>query len=151
MVSRTRSTPGYTYRRLEREQQSAYVCVCESRCIKWCALCRVYECNSNCQCGSNCANKLVQLGLQLRLQVFQTENKFVVLSFISPQWVWFSVVYRGWGIRCLDDIPKGTFVCTYSGDIHTDAGANKVTVLWLVVWLLILWMFRKGLDKEMNI
>ena len=48
--------------------------------------------------------------------------------------------YRGWGLRCLDDIPKGTFVCTYTGDIHTDAGANKVcncyqfvdhmTVLW---------------------
>ncbi|XP_065890411.1 histone-lysine N-methyltransferase SETDB1-B-like isoform X3 [Dysidea avara] len=89
MVSRTRTTPGYTYRRLEREQQSA-----------------VYECNSNCQCGSTCANRLVQLGLQLRLQVFRTQNK-------------------GWGIRCLDDIPKGTFVCTYSGDIHTDAGANK--------------------------
>lgn len=35
-------------------------------------------------------------------------------------------IHRGWGLRCLDDIPKGTFVCTYTGDIHTDAGANKV-------------------------
>lgn len=89
MVSKVSTTPGYNHRRLDKDQQSA-----------------IYECNSNCRCGSSCANRLVQLGLRLRLQVFQTMNK-------------------GWGLRCLDDIPKGTFVCTYTGDIHTDAGANK--------------------------
>ena len=36
------------------------------------------------------------------------------------------VVHRGWGLRCLDDIPKGMFVCTYSGDIHTDDSADEV-------------------------
>ena len=36
------------------------------------------------------------------------------------------ILSRGWGLRCLDDIPKGTFVCTYSGDIHTDDSADEV-------------------------
>ncbi|XP_051490862.1 histone-lysine N-methyltransferase SETDB2 isoform X2 [Apus apus] len=43
-----------------------------------------------------CQNRVVQHGIQVRLQVFNTEKK-------------------GWGVRCLDDIDKGTFVCTYSG------------------------------------
>jgi len=44
-----------------------------------------------------CQNRVVQHGIQVRLQVFNTEKK-------------------GWGVRCLDDIDKGTFVCTYSGN-----------------------------------
>ncbi|XP_025030304.1 histone-lysine N-methyltransferase SETDB2 isoform X2 [Python bivittatus] len=47
-----------------------------------------------------CQNRLVQHGLQVRLQVFGTEKK-------------------GWGVRCLDDIDKGTFVCTYAGRLMT--------------------------------
>jgi len=39
MVSRTRTTPGYTYRRLEREQQSAYVCLCGSDCVSMVCCC----------------------------------------------------------------------------------------------------------------
>ncbi|KAG9348834.1 hypothetical protein JZ751_029151 [Albula glossodonta] len=35
-------------------------------------------------------------GLQVRLQVFRTQH-------------------RGWGVRCLDDLDRGTFVCTYTG------------------------------------
>ena len=52
---------------------------------------RIYECNSNCSCSSRCYNRVVQNGIQLRLQVFMTEN-------------------RGWGLRCIDDIPKGKLV-----------------------------------------
>lgn len=44
-----------------------------------------------------CTNKLVQHGLQVRLQLFKTQNK-------------------GWGIRCLDDVAKGSFVCIYAGE-----------------------------------
>lgn len=44
-----------------------------------------------------CTNRLVQHGLQVRLQLFKTQNK-------------------GWGIRCLDDIAKGSFVCIYAGN-----------------------------------
>lgn len=31
---------------------------------------------------------------------------------------------RGWGIRCSDDIPKGAFVCVYSGHIWDEEEAN---------------------------
>ncbi|XP_053134060.1 histone-lysine N-methyltransferase SETDB1 isoform X2 [Hemicordylus capensis] len=67
----------------------------------------VYECNKRCKCNRNmCTNRLVQHGLQVRLQLFKTQNK-------------------GWGIRCLDDIAKGSFVCIYAGKILTDDFADK--------------------------
>ncbi|XP_075463680.1 histone-lysine N-methyltransferase SETDB1 isoform X3 [Ascaphus truei] len=67
----------------------------------------VYECNKRCKCNLNmCGNRLVQHGLQVRLQLFKTQNK-------------------GWGIRCLDDIAKGSFVCIYAGKILTDDFADK--------------------------
>ncbi|KAM8920772.1 histone-lysine N-methyltransferase SETDB1 isoform 1-T1 [Pelodytes ibericus] len=67
----------------------------------------VYECNKRCKCNANmCTNRLVQHGLQVRLQLFKTQNK-------------------GWGIRCLDDIAKGSFVCIYAGKILTDDFADK--------------------------
>ncbi|KAM5129743.1 histone-lysine N-methyltransferase SETDB1 [Mantella aurantiaca] len=67
----------------------------------------VYECNKRCKCNKNmCTNRLVQHGLQVRLQLFKTQNK-------------------GWGIRCLDDIAKGSFVCIYAGKILTDDFADK--------------------------
>ncbi|NWH71423.1 SETB1 methyltransferase, partial [Piaya cayana] len=67
----------------------------------------VYECNRRCKCNVNmCTNRLVQHGLQVRLQLFKTQNK-------------------GWGIRCLDDIAKGSFVCIYAGKILTDDFADK--------------------------
>lgn len=60
-------------------------------------LCRVYECNPLCRCDPRmCSNRLVQHGLQLRLELFMTQHK-------------------GWGIRCRDDVAKGTFVCVFTG------------------------------------
>ncbi|XP_030845160.1 histone-lysine N-methyltransferase eggless isoform X2 [Strongylocentrotus purpuratus] len=66
----------------------------------------IYECNDKCKCSKQCQNKVVQNGLSLRLQVFKTYD-------------------RGWGIRCLDDIPKGMFVCTYAGQIWDEEEANQ--------------------------
>ncbi|NXM23632.1 SETB1 methyltransferase, partial [Oxyruncus cristatus] len=81
---------GYQYKRLEE-----------------CLPTGVYECNKRCKCNVNmCTNRLVQHGLQVRLQLFKTQNK-------------------GWGIRCLDDIAKGSFVCIYAGKILTDDFADK--------------------------
>ncbi|XP_055976943.1 histone-lysine N-methyltransferase SETDB1 isoform X2 [Sorex fumeus] len=81
---------GYQYKRLEE-----------------CLPTGVYECNKRCSCDPNmCTNRLVQHGLQVRLQLFKTQNK-------------------GWGIRCLDDIAKGSFVCIYAGKILTDDFADK--------------------------
>ena len=45
----------------------------------------------------------------------------------------FSLVFfflRGWGLRCLDDIPMGTFVCTYAGQILNEDMANKVLLVF---------------------
>ncbi|EHH62654.1 hypothetical protein EGM_21044, partial [Macaca fascicularis] len=67
---------------------------------------RVYECNKRCKCDPNmCTNRLVQHGLQVRLQLFKTQNK-------------------GWGIRCLDDIDQnGGFLTLYAG--RADDFADK--------------------------
>ncbi|CAG9577170.1 unnamed protein product [Danaus chrysippus] len=65
----------------------------------------IYECNSRCKCKDTCLNRVAQHPLQLKLQVFKTLN-------------------RGWGIRALNDIPKGTFLCVYAGNLLTDATAN---------------------------
>ncbi|XP_070615721.1 histone-lysine N-methyltransferase SETDB2 [Erythrolamprus reginae] len=82
MSPRNGPSHGYTYKRLEEPISSG-----------------VYECSFLCSCDKNmCQNRLVQHGLQVRLQVFSTEKK-------------------GWGVRCLDDIDKGTFVCTYAGKL----------------------------------
>ncbi|KAL7883134.1 hypothetical protein SRHO_G00007920 [Serrasalmus rhombeus] len=82
-------TAGYTSKRLTRHVPTG-----------------VYECNPLCRCDPwMCGNRLVQHGLQLRLQLFMTRHK-------------------GWGIRCLDDISKGTFVCIFTGKIVTDGMAS---------------------------
>lgn len=62
-----------------------------------CIIASIYECNLLCKCNRQlCQNRVVQHGPQVRLQVFKSEKK-------------------GWGVRCLDDIDRGTFVCIYSG------------------------------------
>uniref|UniRef100_A0A9L0I6D8 Histone-lysine N-methyltransferase SETMAR n=1 Tax=Equus asinus TaxID=9793 RepID=A0A9L0I6D8_EQUAS len=58
----------------------------------------VFECNVLCQCSDQCKNRVVQRGLQFHLQVFKTEKK-------------------GWGLRTLEFIPKGRFVCEYAGEV----------------------------------
>ncbi|KAF5902340.1 histone-lysine N-methyltransferase SETDB1-B isoform X1, partial [Clarias magur] len=81
---------GYNYKRLDE-----------------CLPTGIYECNKRCRCNPQmCNNRLVQHGLQVRLQLFKTQNK-------------------GWGIRCLDDVAKGSFVCIYAGKILTDDFADK--------------------------
>uniref|UniRef100_A0A1A9X4V2 Histone-lysine N-methyltransferase eggless n=1 Tax=Glossina brevipalpis TaxID=37001 RepID=A0A1A9X4V2_9MUSC len=66
----------------------------------------IYECNARCKCKSNCLNRVVQHSLQMKLQVFKTSN-------------------RGWGLRCINDIPCGSFVCIYAGHLLTEAKANE--------------------------
>ncbi|KAM9299843.1 histone-lysine N-methyltransferase SETDB2 isoform 3-T3 [Morus bassanus] len=82
----SKTSHGYNYKRLEGPVPSG-----------------IYECSVLCRCNKMmCQNRVVQHGIQVRLQVFNTENK-------------------GWGVRCLDDIDKGTFVCTYSGRLMSRA------------------------------
>ncbi|XP_040398341.1 histone-lysine N-methyltransferase SETDB2-like isoform X3 [Cygnus olor] len=85
----TKTSHGYSYKRLEGPVPSG-----------------IYECSVSCRCDKMmCQNRVVQHGIQVRLQVFNTEKK-------------------GWGVRCLDDIDKGTFVCTYSGRLMSRTEAQ---------------------------
>lgn len=37
----------------------------------------------------------------------------------------FKTSNRGWGIRCLNDIPQGAFICIYAGSLLTEQMANE--------------------------
>ncbi|XP_058451302.1 histone-lysine N-methyltransferase eggless [Malaya genurostris] len=67
----------------------------------------IYECNARCKCNNSCLNRVVQHPLQTKLQVFKTSN-------------------RGWGIRCLNDVSKGSFICIYSGHLLTEEAGNNI-------------------------
>ncbi|XP_056149726.1 histone-lysine N-methyltransferase EHMT1a [Lampris incognitus] len=66
----------------------------------------LFECNHACSCWRTCRNRVVQNGLRARLQLYRTQK-------------------MGWGVRALQDIPQGTFICEYVGEIITDAEADK--------------------------
>ncbi|KAL8545114.1 hypothetical protein ACS0TY_005348 [Phlomoides rotata] len=61
----------------------------------------IRECWHKCGCGINCGNRVVQRGITAKLQVFRTPAQ------------------KGWGLRTLEDIPKGAFICEYVGEVIT--------------------------------
>ncbi|CAO2598462.1 Histone-lysine N-methyltransferase EHMT1 [Lemmus lemmus] len=65
----------------------------------------IFECNHACSCWRNCRNRVVQNGLRARLQLYRTQD-------------------MGWGVRSLQDIPLGTFVCEYVGELISDSEAD---------------------------
>ncbi|KAF9604856.1 hypothetical protein IFM89_010531 [Coptis chinensis] len=62
----------------------------------------IKECWSKCGCSKRCGNRVVQRGIACSLQVFLTSEG------------------KGWGLRTLQDLPRGTFVCEYVGEILTN-------------------------------
>lgn len=66
----------------------------------------VFECNALCTCSDACSNRVVQRGLRLKLEVFSTEKK-------------------GSGVRTLETIPHGTFVCEYAGELISFEEARR--------------------------
>lgn len=58
----------------------------------------IYECNVNCKCSDTCQNRLVQHGVCIPLQIFNSEEK-------------------GLGLRAVEDIQRGEFVCEYAGEV----------------------------------
>jgi histone-lysine N-methyltransferase SETDB1 len=38
----------------------------------------------------------------------------------------FKTEKRGWGIRAVNDIASGTFLCIYAGQLLTEQAANEV-------------------------
>lgn len=67
----------------------------------------IYECNKRCTCPEACLNRVVQRGSQMKLCVFRTNNG------------------RGWGVKTLRLIKKGTFVIQYVGEVITNEEAEK--------------------------
>ncbi|CAN1176388.1 Histone-lysine N-methyltransferase SUVR4 [Linum perenne] len=63
----------------------------------------IKECCIKCGCNwRSCGNRIVQRGITCKLQVFATREG------------------KGWGVRVLQDLPKGAFVCEYAGEILTN-------------------------------
>lgn len=60
----------------------------------------IYECNIGCKCKQDCKNRVIQRGPDLKLVLFKTNN-------------------RGWGVKTLRTIKKGTFIGVYSGELIT--------------------------------
>ena len=59
----------------------------------------IQECNDLCSCSLyKCSNRVVQHGMQYRLEIFRVEQK-------------------GWGLRSTQFISKGSFVCEIIGEI----------------------------------
>lgn len=70
----------------------------ENRRLKTTEKIPIYECNKKCKCSKDCVNRVVQHGRRIPLCIFKTE-------------------YCGWGVKTLEDIPKGVFVCEYIGEL----------------------------------
>lgn len=65
----------------------------------------IFECNLACSCHRTCKNRVVQAGIKVRLQLYRTEK-------------------MGWGVRAMQDIPQGSFICEYVGELISDAEAD---------------------------
>ncbi|CAM8971239.1 unnamed protein product [Rhodiola kirilowii] len=84
---------------LERSKSGDMVEPCKGHLVRK----FIKECWSKCGCDRQCGNRLVQRGITRNLQVFMTPKG------------------KGWGLRTLEDLPKGAFVCEYVGEILTNA------------------------------
>lgn len=66
----------------------------------------IFECNHLCRCADTCRNRVVQKGKKAKLAFCKTESK-------------------GWGIKTLESLPRGTFVGAYGGELLNDAEAER--------------------------
>jgi SET domain-containing protein len=63
----------------------------------------IIECNKECRCNPlNCRNRVLQNRSRIQLMVVRTPSK------------------SGWGVRAMEFIPKGAFVCEYLGMVISD-------------------------------
>ncbi|KAM4128182.1 hypothetical protein ACJW30_02G147400 [Castanea mollissima] len=68
----------------------------------------VYECGPSCKCSSSCHNRVCQHGIKFQLEIFKTKS-------------------RGWGVRSLNSIPSGSFICEYIGELLEEKEADQRT------------------------
>nr|GMD65634.1 histone-lysine N-methyltransferase family member SUVH9-like [Ipomoea batatas] len=60
----------------------------------------VLECGPHCRCPATCRNRVSQKGVRKRFEVFRSRE-------------------TGWGVRSLDLIQAGSFICEYAGIVLT--------------------------------
>ncbi|KAI3875918.1 hypothetical protein MKW92_030487 [Papaver armeniacum] len=70
----------------------------------------VYECGPLCKCPPSCHNRVSQHGIKFQLEIFKTKSK-------------------GWGVRSLNSIPSGSFICEYTGEVLSEKEAEQKTGL----------------------
>ncbi|KAK9095099.1 hypothetical protein Scep_026568 [Stephania cephalantha] len=66
----------------------------------------VHECGPSCKCPPSCPNRVSQHGIMFQLEIFRTD-------------------LRGWGVRSIDSIPSGSFICEYTGELLQDKEAEQ--------------------------
>ncbi|KAI8566575.1 hypothetical protein RHMOL_Rhmol02G0051300 [Rhododendron molle] len=69
----------------------------------------IYECGINCRCPPECRNRVSQKGVKNRFEVFRSRE-------------------TGWGVRSLDLITAGTFICEFAGVVLTREQAELFTM-----------------------
>ncbi len=92
----------YSYRRLKRPVPTG-----------------IWECNSSCACKAvshGCHNRVAQNPVSVKLEVFMTKP----LDGEDPG------SGKGWGVRSLQDIPKGTFICRFEGGLLSEERGHEV-------------------------
>ncbi|CAL0313055.1 unnamed protein product [Lupinus luteus] len=69
----------------------------------------IFECGPFCRCPPHCRNRITQKGLKNRLEVFRSRQ-------------------TGWGVRSMDLIHAGAFICEYAGVVLTKEQAQILTM-----------------------
>lgn len=78
-----------TWKRIDPKSEWKYYHCYKNKRLNDYVMTGIFECNANCPCDKRCGNRVVQNGLRVQLQLFKTLEK-------------------GWGVRVLHDVPKGT-------------------------------------------
>ncbi|XP_059652672.1 histone-lysine N-methyltransferase family member SUVH9-like [Cornus florida] len=69
----------------------------------------IFECGTHCRCPPTCRNRVSQKGVTNRFEVFRSRE-------------------TGWGVRSLDLIQAGAFICEYAGVVLTRDQAEVFTM-----------------------
>ncbi|KAL3506253.1 hypothetical protein ACH5RR_031635 [Cinchona calisaya] len=69
----------------------------------------LFECGPHCHCPATCRNRVSQNGMRNRLEVFRSRE-------------------TGWGVRSLDLIQAGAFICEFTGVVLTHKQAQIFTM-----------------------
>ncbi|KAK4354873.1 hypothetical protein RND71_027067 [Anisodus tanguticus] len=69
----------------------------------------IFECGPHCSCPLTCRNRVSQKGVKNRFEVFRSRE-------------------TGWGVRSLDLIVAGSFICEYTGVVLTQEQAQIFTM-----------------------